>query len=92
MNDKERIESVIQLYIDSINDSDPAKVKQASYGSAKVVGYLHDDFMYWPSTTLQVLWILNNRHQKQRANLWSSKSSHVRQKARQRWQKSEINT
>ena len=29
MNDKERIESVIQLYIDSMNDSDPAKVKQA---------------------------------------------------------------
>ena len=45
MNDKERIESVIQLYIDSMNDSDPAKVKQAFYGSAKVVGYLHDDFM-----------------------------------------------
>ena len=45
MNDKERIESLIQLYIDSMNDSDPAKVKQAFYGSAKVVGYLHDDFM-----------------------------------------------
>jgi len=38
MNDKERIESVIQLYIDSMNDSDPAKVQQAFYGNAKVVG------------------------------------------------------
>lgn len=45
MNDKEQIESVIQLYVDSMDESDPDKVKQAFHTNAKVVGYLHGDFM-----------------------------------------------
>ena len=45
MNDKEQIESVIQLYVDSMDESNPDKVKQAFHRNAKVVGYLHGDFM-----------------------------------------------
>ena len=45
MNDKEQIENVIQLYIDSMDESNPDKVKQAFHSNAKVVGYLHGDFM-----------------------------------------------
>ena len=45
MNDKEQIESVIQLYVDSMDESNPDKVKQAFHINAKVVGYLHGDFM-----------------------------------------------
>ena len=45
MNDKEQIENVIQLYVDSMNESNPDKVKQAFHSNAKVVGYLHGDFM-----------------------------------------------
>ena len=45
MNDKEQIENVIQLYVDSMDESDPDKVKQAFHTNAKVVGYLHGDFM-----------------------------------------------
>ena len=45
MNDKEQIESVIQLYVDSMDESNPDKVKQAFHSNAKVVGYLHGDFM-----------------------------------------------
>ena len=45
MNDKEQIENVIQLYVDSMDESNPDKVKQAFHSNAKVVGYLHGDFM-----------------------------------------------
>jgi len=45
MNDIEQIEKVIQLYVDSMDESSPDKVKQAFHVNAKVVGYLHGDFM-----------------------------------------------
>ena len=45
MNDIKKIENVVQLYIDSMNESNSDKVKQAFHSNAKVVGYLHDDFM-----------------------------------------------
>ena len=45
MSDKEQIENIVQLYIDSMDESDPDKVKQAFHSNGKVVGYLHGDFM-----------------------------------------------
>ena len=45
MNNKEQIEKVVQLYVDSMNESNPEKVRQAFHANAKVVGYLHGDFM-----------------------------------------------
>jgi len=45
MNDTQQIEQVVQLYIDSMDDSSPEKVKQAFHSGAKVAGYLHGDFM-----------------------------------------------
>ena len=45
MNDIEQIKKVIQLYVDSMDESSPDKVKQAFHVNAKVVGYLHGDFM-----------------------------------------------
>lgn len=45
MNDVKKIENVVQLYIDSMDESNSDKVKQAFHSNAKVVGYLHDDFM-----------------------------------------------
>ena len=45
MNDKEQIENVVQLHVDSMDESNPDKVKQAFHINAKVVGYLHGDFM-----------------------------------------------
>tara|TARA_B100001057_G_scaffold358814_1_gene360976 strand:+ start:761 stop:1129 length:369 start_codon:yes stop_codon:yes gene_type:complete len=45
MSDKEQIETVVQLYVDSMDESNPDKVKQAFHSNAKVVGYLHGDFM-----------------------------------------------
>jgi len=45
MSDKEQIENIVQLYIDSMDESDPDKVKQAFHNNCKVVGYLHGDFM-----------------------------------------------
>ena len=45
MNDKAQIDNLLQLYVDSMDESDPAKVKQAFHKNAKVVGYLHGDFM-----------------------------------------------
>jgi len=45
MDDKQQIENVIQLYVDSMDESNPDKVKQAFHTNAKVVGYLHGDFM-----------------------------------------------
>lgn len=45
MNDKAQIENVVQLYVDSMDESNPDKVKQAFHINAKVVGYLHGDFM-----------------------------------------------
>ena len=45
MDDSEQIRNVIQLYIDSMNESNPDKVKQVFHGNAMVVGYLHGDFM-----------------------------------------------
>ena len=45
MNNKEQIEQVVQLYVDSMNESNPEKVRQAFHANAKVVGYLHGDFM-----------------------------------------------
>ena len=45
MNNKEQIEKVVQLYVDSMNESNSEKVKQAFHTNAKVAGYLHGDFM-----------------------------------------------
>ena len=45
MNNKEQIEQVVQLYVDSMNESNSEKVKQAFHTNAKVAGYLHGDFM-----------------------------------------------
>ena len=45
MNDKEQIANVVQLYVDSMDESNPDKVEQAFHINAKVVGYLHGDFM-----------------------------------------------
>ena len=45
MNNKEQIEQVVQLYVDSMDESNSDKVKQAFHNNAKVVGYLHGDFM-----------------------------------------------
>jgi hypothetical protein len=45
MNDIKKIENVVQLYIDSMDESNSDKVKQAFHSNAKVVGYLHNDFM-----------------------------------------------
>ena len=44
MSDKEQIENIVQLYIDSMDESDPNKVKHAFHSNGKVVGYLHGDF------------------------------------------------
>lgn len=45
MSDKEQIKSVVQLYIDSMDESSADKVKEAFHPNASVVGYLHGDFM-----------------------------------------------
>ena len=45
MNDLEQIENIVQLYIDSLDESNPDKVKETFHENAKVVGYLHGDFM-----------------------------------------------
>ena len=45
MKNKEQIEEVVQLYVDSMNESNSEKVKQAFHTNAKVAGYLHGDFM-----------------------------------------------
>ena len=45
MNDIEQIENIVQLYIDSLNESNPDKVKETFHENAKVVGYLHGNFM-----------------------------------------------
>ena len=45
MNDIEQIENIVQLYIDSLDESNPDKVKETFHENAKVVGYLHGNFM-----------------------------------------------
>jgi len=45
MNDIEQIENIVQLYIDSLDESNPDKVKETFHKNAKVVGYLHGNFM-----------------------------------------------
>jgi hypothetical protein len=45
MNDIEQFENVVQLYIDSLDESNPDKVKETFHENAKVVGYLHGNFM-----------------------------------------------
>ena len=45
MNDQEQIETVVRLYIESMNESNPDKVKKAFHENAKVVGILHGDLM-----------------------------------------------
>ena len=42
MSAKAAIESVIQTYVDCLNESDSTKVKQAFHPSAKITGYLPD--------------------------------------------------
>ena len=49
MKDKEQIGNVVHLYIDSMDLSDPNKVKQVFHSNAKIVGYLHGDFMQMSS-------------------------------------------
>lgn len=45
MNDIEKIENVVQLYVDSMDESNPDKAKEAFHENAKVTGYLHGSFM-----------------------------------------------
>ena len=45
MTDIEQIKRIVQLYIDSMNESNPEKVKTAFHKNGKIVGYLHGDFM-----------------------------------------------
>ena len=42
MSAKAAIESVIQTYVDCLNESDSSKVKQAFHPNAKITGYLPD--------------------------------------------------
>ena len=44
MNNIEQIEKIVQLYVASMNESNPEKVRQAFHTNAKVAGYLHGDF------------------------------------------------
>ena len=45
MEDKNLVENVVNLYIQSMNESSAEKVKGAFHENAKVVGYLHGDLM-----------------------------------------------
>ncbi|MBT5383881.1 MAG: nuclear transport factor 2 family protein [Kordiimonadaceae bacterium] len=45
MNAKGQIKNLIQIYVDSMDESNPNKVKQIFHNNAKIVGYLHGDFM-----------------------------------------------
>ena len=45
MNDQEQIETVVKLYIESMDESNPDKVKKAFHENAKVVGFLHGDLL-----------------------------------------------
>ena len=45
MNDQEQIETVVRLYIESMNESNPDKVKKAFHENAKVEGFLHGDLL-----------------------------------------------
>tara|TARA_B110000014_G_scaffold258860_1_gene245664 strand:+ start:824 stop:1237 length:414 start_codon:yes stop_codon:yes gene_type:complete len=45
MTEVDRIQKVVHIYIDSMENSDPEKVRQAFHANAKVVGYLHGDFV-----------------------------------------------
>jgi len=47
MDDSEQIRNVIQLYIDSMNESNPDKVKQVFHSNAKVV---------WLGIFMGILW------------------------------------
>ena len=40
MDVKEKIEQGVQLYFDSMYESDPAKVREAFYPNAMITGYL----------------------------------------------------
>ncbi|MFL2699706.1 MAG: nuclear transport factor 2 family protein [Gammaproteobacteria bacterium] len=45
MSDKDQVKNIVQLYVDSMDESNPDKVKEAFHANAKVVGYLHGDFL-----------------------------------------------
>ena len=45
MNDQEQIEAAVRLYIESMDESNPDKVKKAFHENAKVVGFLHGDLL-----------------------------------------------
>ena len=45
MNDKQQIEICVQIYIDSMEQSDPNLVEQAFHPNGSVVGYLHGELM-----------------------------------------------
>ena len=45
MNAKGQIKNLFQIYVDSMDESNPNKVKQIFHNNAKIVGYLHGDFM-----------------------------------------------
>ena len=45
MTEVDRIQKVVHIYIDSMENSDPEKVRQVFHANAKVVGYLHGDFV-----------------------------------------------
>ena len=45
MSDKDQVKNIVQLYVDSMDESNPDKVKEAFHTNAKVVGYLHGDFL-----------------------------------------------
>ena len=45
MDDKQKIENIINLYIESMNKSDADMVKDAFHSNAKVTGYLHGELL-----------------------------------------------
>ena len=45
MDDKQKIENIINLYIESMNKSDADIVKDAFHSNAKVTGYLHGELL-----------------------------------------------
>ena len=45
MDDKQKIENIINLYIESMNKSDADMVKDAFHSNAKITGYLHGELL-----------------------------------------------
>jgi|TARA_B100000767_G_C19717691_1_gene515707 hypothetical protein len=45
MDDKQKIENVVQLYFDSMHESSPEKVREAFHPNAKITGFLKEDVL-----------------------------------------------